>query len=96
MFCNLLLKITGFNLRGESFVAQICQQLGRLRVQTSIEDVEEQRCLFQVLQVDVVYVANVGQTMVLRVFHVKYTVYHFSFRHCSETKKRNKVVNVIC
>lgn len=86
----LLLNIRSFDFVRQAFVAQISQQLGRFGVQTAIDHVHEQRGLLQILQVDVVDVANVGQAMVFRVLHTQDAIDDFSFGDCVRREELSK------
>jgi hypothetical protein len=79
-FCMLLLSI----FARQPLVPQVPQQLGRLRVQTPVDDVHKERRLLQILQVNVVDVSDVGQAVVLRVLHVENPVDDLPLRHRHE------------
>jgi hypothetical protein len=80
----LLLHVAAFDLRRQPLVPQVPQQLGRLRVQTPVDDVHKERRLLQILQVNVVDVSDVGQAVVLRVLHVENPVDDLPLRHRHE------------
>ena len=81
------LHVGRFDFVRQTLISQVGKQLRRLNVDVSVDNVHELRSSTEVLQVDVVDVSDVGETVVLRVFHVQHAVDYFSFRHLTNHKQ---------
>lgn len=80
-YWKLLLIVGGFNLIGEPFISQVSKKFSGFAVQCPVDDIQEERGLLNILQIDIVDNPNICEAVILCVFNVQNPVDNFTLSH---------------